>query len=153
MHLNKDVMFTIWSFLEYNDRVKWNEAMPTDLRFVKKISSPDSHNLFLKVNFVTDLIVKANRTLNTLQRLKLYTKIFTYLLKSKDTCLLVHTREAFKKIIIEKCKLFTKEYFKELKLFYPSQVRKLTHNSKKLLKKTESLKLIKEVKPTLCLVH
>jgi hypothetical protein len=153
MNLNKDVMFTVWSFLEYNDRVKWNEAMPNDLRFTKKIKTQDAHNLFIKVNFVTDLVITANRTASVIKRLKLNIKAFTYLLISKDTCLLTHTKEAFRNILIEKCKLFTKEYFKQIKVFYPKQTAKLIHNSKKLLRKLNSTKFIKEVKPALYSVH
>lgn len=152
MNLNKDVMFNIWSFLHYNDRVKWNESMPPDLKFVKKIKTQDSHNLAIKLNFITKIIVSENTVIN---KLKSYIKAFTYLLESNDTCLLSMTNQNYRNNIIQQCRTFTESHFRHLKidLVYPEQISNLVDISKKLLDKINNTEFIKEIKPAFYSVH
>jgi len=91
----------IGSYLEYNDRINFNMAVPFEARFVRKLNS-DSHNLKIKCLALQEKMSKVLSTESSVERALLITKLFEYLLETNDTAMFTFGGRKLRDVIFDK---------------------------------------------------
>lgn len=134
-------MDNIAPFLDYESRMNFNQTLPNQYRYAKKMNS-DAHNFDVKISLMSKKTSRIDQyEISRNQRLRYIKEVMTYLLNTKDDALICFSGK-LRETIIERATHFSNiESYPHGGVFYNTKkINELISVSTRLVSKIESIK-------------